>query len=69
MSMPMGMVPLAITLLVQMDDPAAAVQAAAYNAAVPYLKLDAPYAAKALKEAKEKHRSPALCDKLLALLG
>jgi len=53
-------------LLVHLDDTDPGIQAAVFEATVPYLSLvSREYALKALKAARETHRHPALCDKLL----
>lgn len=53
-------------LLVHLDDADPGIQAAVFEATLPYLSLvSREYALKALKAARETHRHPALCDKLL----
>ena len=53
-------------LLVHLDDTDPGIQAAVFEAIIPYLSLvSQEYAFKALKAARETHRHPALCDRLL----
>jgi len=53
-------------LLVHLDDTDPGIQAAVFEAIIPYLSLvSQDYAFKALTAARETHRHPALCDRLL----
>jgi hypothetical protein len=56
------------TLLLHLDDPSPSIQTAVYGALASWAVLAPAYATKAARAAAGKHRSPALCEKLLAHL-
>eukprot|EP01138_Halocafeteria_seosinensis_P015442 gb/GECG01015760.1/.p1 GENE.gb/GECG01015760.1/~~gb/GECG01015760.1/.p1 ORF type:complete len:896 (+),score=99.53 gb/GECG01015760.1/:1-2688(+) len=53
------------TLLIHMDDPDRTMQESCFDALCEYAKMDVPYTYKKAKEARQKHRSPVFCDRLL----
>ncbi len=57
------------TLLLHLDDPSQAVQAAVFAALEPWVAVAPAYALKATRAAAGKHRSPVLCQRLLAQLA
>jgi len=56
------------TLLVHLDDPDAALQAAVFESLQPYVALFPQHARRALAAARAAHRHPGLCDRLVAYL-
>lgn len=55
------------SLLVHMDDPEPHLQQYCFQALCEFAKFDPEYASKKASEARQKHRSPTYCDKLLQL--
>lgn len=53
------------TLLIHMDDTDPSVQAAVFEALLPYVALDPVHGRKAVMAARDKHRHPGYCDRLV----
>lgn len=56
------------TLLIHLDDADGKIQLAVYDAILPYIRIAPVYANKATKAARDKHRHPGYCDKLLVYI-
>ena len=56
------------TLLVHLDDADASVQAAVFDAALPYCRLMPEYARKVVAKARDSHRHPGYCDRLIEFI-
>ena len=51
-----------------LDDADASVQAAVFDAALPYCRLMPEYARKVVAKARDSHRHPGYCDRLLEFI-
>ena len=57
------------TLLVHLDDADGAIQAAVFGALVPYCRLAPTHARKAVAAARDAHRHPGHCNRLLEIIA